>query len=609
MVPGEPRRARRALRRLLRLVRHRRRLRRRAHHLRRHRGVELDLRPGAPAVLLAPLLQPPARPQLREPRPCRRRCSTSCASGWTSASTASASTRSPTSSRRRAPTARTSRRRTSSSPGCAPWSTPSTPAASCSRRPTSRRPRSSTTSAPRRRRSARCASTSRSCRGSTTRCARRGRPPIIDVLADTPAIPTGTQWGTFLRNHDELTLEMVDARGAGRDVRLVRPGPPDARQRRHPSPARSPARQLTSRDRADPRADAVAAGLAVPLLRRRDRHGRQHLAHRPRRGAHADAVDARPQRRLLQRRPRQALPARHQQPRLPLQQHQRRGPDGPSASLLHWIRGMLQIRGRHPVFGLGDFTVVAADNEAILAFTRAMEADGRRARRGGALRQQPLEPRPRPRRSSCPTQLAGRELIDLFGGSGFPWVGERRTGHADARLARLLLAPAARRGRTTADGIVHKGATIVPTKTELVDRRGCRTSGGTTARDTSRELRARRAASASRTPTGEVGVETLLLADEAGRARVVYQVPLTYRAAPLDGARARAARHDGAQRARHALGLRRAARPGLRRPAAGDASSAPAPPTSAAGVRRQQRRRRPGTRRARAPVRASARRC
>ncbi len=28
-----------------------------------------------------------------------------------------------------------------------------------------------------------------------------------------------------------------------------------------------------------------------------------------------------------------------------------------SASLLHWVRGMLQVRGRHPVFGLGDFTV------------------------------------------------------------------------------------------------------------------------------------------------------------------------------------------------------------------------------------------------------------
>ena len=41
---------------------------RRADHLRRHRAVELDVRPGAQAVLLAPLLQPPARPELRLPR-------------------------------------------------------------------------------------------------------------------------------------------------------------------------------------------------------------------------------------------------------------------------------------------------------------------------------------------------------------------------------------------------------------------------------------------------------------------------------------------------------------------------------------------------------------
>jgi maltose alpha-D-glucosyltransferase / alpha-amylase len=32
---------------------------------------------------------------------------------------------------------------------------------------------------------------------------------ILDILARTPAIPEGTQWLTFLRNHDELTLEMV----------------------------------------------------------------------------------------------------------------------------------------------------------------------------------------------------------------------------------------------------------------------------------------------------------------------------------------------------------------------------------------------------------------
>jgi maltose alpha-D-glucosyltransferase/alpha-amylase len=33
--------------------------------------------------------------------------------------------------------------------------------------------------------------------------------PVIEILKRTPEIPPGTQWMTFLRNHDELTLEMV----------------------------------------------------------------------------------------------------------------------------------------------------------------------------------------------------------------------------------------------------------------------------------------------------------------------------------------------------------------------------------------------------------------
>jgi maltose alpha-D-glucosyltransferase / alpha-amylase len=35
------------------------------------------------------------------------------------------------------------------------------------------------------------------------------RKPIIDILEQTPQIPDGCQWCIFLRNHDELTLEMV----------------------------------------------------------------------------------------------------------------------------------------------------------------------------------------------------------------------------------------------------------------------------------------------------------------------------------------------------------------------------------------------------------------
>jgi maltose alpha-D-glucosyltransferase / alpha-amylase len=35
------------------------------------------------------------------------------------------------------------------------------------------------------------------------------RMPIVEIMAQTPEIPDSCQWGLFLRNHDELTLEMV----------------------------------------------------------------------------------------------------------------------------------------------------------------------------------------------------------------------------------------------------------------------------------------------------------------------------------------------------------------------------------------------------------------
>jgi len=35
------------------------------------------------------------------------------------------------------------------------------------------------------------------------------RKPIVEILEQTPQIPDSCQWCLFLRNHDELTLEMV----------------------------------------------------------------------------------------------------------------------------------------------------------------------------------------------------------------------------------------------------------------------------------------------------------------------------------------------------------------------------------------------------------------
>ncbi len=49
----------------------------------------------------------------------------------------------------------------------------------------------------------------RSCREFSWPCSLEDRKPIIEILEQTPPIPDTSQWCIFLRNHDELTLEMV----------------------------------------------------------------------------------------------------------------------------------------------------------------------------------------------------------------------------------------------------------------------------------------------------------------------------------------------------------------------------------------------------------------
>ncbi len=136
------------------------------------------------------------------------------------------------------------------------------------------------------------------------------RLPITDIMAQTPPIPDNCQWGLFLRNHDELTLEMVTdderdymyfAYSADPRMRI------NVGIRRRLAPA---GRQQPPPHRAAQLAAAQLSRHAHPLLRRRDRHGRQHLSRRPQRRPHAHAVDLRPQRRLLQVRSRRGSTSR-----------------------------------------------------------------------------------------------------------------------------------------------------------------------------------------------------------------------------------------------------------------------------------------------------------
>ena len=140
--------------------------------------------------------------------------------------------------------------------------------------------------------------------------AQEDRFPITDILRQTPDIPGNCQWALFLRNHDELTLEMVT--DVERDY-LWSTYANDPRARINVGIRRRLAPLMDNDRRKIELMNSLLmsfSGHADHLLRRRNRHGRQYLSRRPQRRAHADAMDAGPQRRLFPRRSRAALSRR-----------------------------------------------------------------------------------------------------------------------------------------------------------------------------------------------------------------------------------------------------------------------------------------------------------
>ncbi len=104
----------------------------------------------------------------------------------------------------------------------------------------------------------------------------------------------------------------------------------------------APLLEDAAQDRADERAALLAAGDARPLLRRRDRDGRQHLSRRPQRRAHADAVERRPQRRLLAGEPAEALSCRSSSiPSTTTRRSTSRRSSNNPRSLLWWMKRLI----------------------------------------------------------------------------------------------------------------------------------------------------------------------------------------------------------------------------------------------------------------------------
>src|SRR5581483_2228363 len=296
VVSGEPRRPERPVRRLVRVGRGRHALERGADHLPRHGALELDLGPDSRAVLLASLLRAPARPELRQPRGAGADAERAALLARPRAGRLPARRRAvPLRARRderrepagdaRVPEARARRgRRAVPGPGPARGSEP----VARRRRRVLRRRRRVSHGVPLPGDAAHVHGDAAGGRAAD------GRDPRTDA-----GDPRRRAVGSLPAQPRRADARDGHRRRARLHVRGVREGPADEAQPRHPPPARAAARQRPRRDPAHARDPLLAAGLARPLLRRRDRDGGQHLPRRPRRRAHTHAVDGRPQRRLL----------------------------------------------------------------------------------------------------------------------------------------------------------------------------------------------------------------------------------------------------------------------------------------------------------------------
>jgi maltose alpha-D-glucosyltransferase/alpha-amylase len=247
---------------------------------------------------------------------------------------------------------------------------------------------------------------------------REQRYPITEILAQTPDIPDGAQWAIFLRNHDELTLEMVS--DEERDY-LFREYASDPRMKRHMGIGRRLA-PLLDRDR---RLSELLWSLLLslpgsPVLY----YGDEIMM-----GDNVYLGDRDSVRTPMQWTPdRDAGFSRADFAQLylpPLMdpvygytavnvEAQQRNP----SSFLHWVRRMLGIRRQFPVFGTGETDILACSNPAVLAFVRFDE----RSESNPMLCLHNLS------RFAQPAELflgrwAGRQPVEVLGRVPFPLVG------------------------------------------------------------------------------------------------------------------------------------------------------------------------------------------
>jgi len=245
---------------------------------------------------------------------------------------------------------------------------------------------------------------------------REERYPIVEIMGQTPDIPENCQWGIFLRNHDELTLEMVT--DVDRDYMYFEYAK-DPRMklnigiRRRLGPMLDNGRRqmelMTSLLLSLPGSPILYYGDEIGMgdnifLGDRDGVRTPMQWNGDRNGGFSKAEFAE-----LYLPPLLDSVYGYQSINVEAQMKV-------ASSLLHWTRRIMLVRKRHPVFGSGSFSALSPANPKVFAYLRKNSAETMMCVANLSRFSQYVELDLREHEGAIP--------VELFGETRFPRIGE-----------------------------------------------------------------------------------------------------------------------------------------------------------------------------------------
>jgi maltose alpha-D-glucosyltransferase/alpha-amylase len=246
--------------------------------------------------------------------------------------------------------------------------------------------------------------------------AQEDRHPITDIIRQTPDIPEAAQWAIFLRNHDELTLEMVTAEE--RDY-LWRTYAKDSRARINLGIRRRLAPLMDNDRRKIELMHALLLSMpGTPVMYYGDELGMGDNYYLGDRDGVRTPMQWSADRNggFSRANPQQLYLPPIMDPVYGFQAVNVEAQQNEASSLLNWMRRMVGVRKQHQAFGRGALTFLYPRNRKVLAYIRRHENERILCVANLSRQAQAVE--------LDLAECRGAVPIELVGGSAFPPVGD-----------------------------------------------------------------------------------------------------------------------------------------------------------------------------------------